>query len=228
MMTQVSTDKSPVLVCKNNLCMMSLTGLVQEIIAYGKRYDGVAVFGNTYFHEQPIHRGIASQSIAITEALLEFGASPSDRTRRGCSGLMYAALYGTPEMFAVLLRACSSNTEVSECLGMEGLLFCGFESKSLLTNIFRYEDEYMPYHSHYFDDDYRFLTWFVAKYEDRRTANLWTLLTLVPNELPLLLEDIAAGKHDFARFPRMLEFVYQHARWSSEPRLAWIRAVLRL
>lgn len=187
--------------------------VVREIVSFGEEY-GIQSFEGSDFHQQPIHYGIASKSATIVGTLLKYGALPTDRTRNFVTGLLYAALYGSPEIFHLVLEACPQDLR-RECFED---LSQAFKVRSVLASLFLGCDDYSPR-----DEWYMYKT-----YEEWRMDNMVTLLTLFPSELPLLLQDFSCKECElWDEDPRLVELVHQHARWSSEPRQAWIRAVLR-
>ncbi len=193
-----------------NIDVDSEADMVQQVVVHGCKYG----FEGGDDHKQPIHIGIASRSIKIVEAMLAHGARADEETRYNFSALLYAALYGTPAMFQVLLQAVNKSS-LKHYFDLVEPFACG--TRSSLICLFSDTTDYKP---RWYTDSVHEMEW--------RVQNLWTLLILMPDDLPALVQDVALVPELRTWLPSMCEFVDQHARWMREPKQAWIRAVLRI
>ncbi len=133
----------------------------------------------------------------------------------GVSGFCYAAMYGSPVLFA----------EVMEHADMDWF-YCGYfpdctyfehSLRSCLSILLIPNDDIRDFHTPYRLDDER-VQW--------RVSNMCTLLDCVPHEVPLVLEDVSESSI-YGMNPKLVEGFMQYARWARDCKQAWMCAVLR-
>ncbi len=164
----------------------------------------------------PIHAAICYGSVDIVRELLFVGGSGQLVHRRGVtvqfSGFCFAAMYGSPEVFA----------EVIEHADM-GYLYSDYfpEPSCLFVMLVAHDDDFWLKPQRYCIDDECSTKW--------RVSNLCTLLDLEPfhEETRRLLQAVESPDNKLQMVPSVVQGLMQHVRWGRHCKQAWIHAVVR-
>ncbi len=184
--------------------------IIRRINALAGTRDSLGLPTEDY--KSGIHLAIERGSVPIAKALLAAGARYFHTTRYGQSGLGYAAMYGTPAIFDLLLQQALQDKKVD--LVKNQWTFSNITHYSANEGIFDHMvEEVLDY---YAPRDYECTGLQIAN----RVRNVDTLMCLYPEAVrPLQIECMEAP------VPGMVELVQQHLQCSILRRV-WIKAVV--